>query len=688
LANYSFEATFVRHTATVKTVVSPLLLLAAAAALTGCSSMMLVTSSTGTVHMQGQVHGGQQGVSGATVQLYAAGTGGNGTAATPLIPTVPNGYYLGGAPGCLASSSQVCYSNVLSDPYGNFTISGDYTCPSNNSQVYIVATGGNPGLASGTNNTSLVMMTAIGNCNTLFTNQPYVVVNEVTTVAATWALAQFMTAYDHVASSSTNTAGMANAMLNAQILASSSGAVGSLPAGETVESNKLYALADSLAPCVNSTGNGCSALFSAATPAGGTAPTNTLSAALNIVRNPGQNVNAVYQAATGTPPFANNYTQAPNDWTMSLTIKSTNMLMPTALDIDGNGNVWVVGQEGTLDEYSPQGTVLFDTDWYTTLCYNSSNNSYSPCEYLQESFGLTIDTNGYLWVSDYESPYNCNVSGCPTPYTGNGGMIVFYSSTTGGTAGQPLPSNGLREDGSIQYPYALSADSNGNVFLLNSDPASASVYKQSQYNPVSASLGQYDYYVTEPLALAVDNAHGYWMSDGDYTVSHYSSSGTAEGFVNCCNESYGIATDSGGNLWVANYGNSTFSEVSSTNGIPLNKVAAGGITSPAGVSVDAGQNVWFANFRGGSISEIAGNAGTVLTGTTTALSAGTAISPTSGIYGPGGYGLDAKLNAPIALVPDSAGSLWVADQNNSDVVMFFGLATPTKMPVQPVPTAP
>jgi streptogramin lyase len=630
---------------------------------------MLITSGSGTVHMQGIVHGGQQGVSGATVQLYAAGTGGNGTAASPLIPTVANGYFLGGAPGCLASSTQTCYSNVLSDPYGNFTISGDYTCPSNNSQVYLVATGGNPGLASGTNNTSLVMMTALGNCNTLFTTQPYVTINEVTTVAATWALAQFMTAYDHVASSSTNTAGMANAMLNAQLLASISGGPVTLPAGESFENNKLFALADALAPCVNSNGSGCSALFSAATPAGGTQPTNTLSAALNIVRNPGQNVTAVYQAATGTPPFANGYTKAPNDWTMSLTIADPSLLLPTAIDIDANGYIWFTGREGALYELSPQGTVLSGSTGFTTFLYSGV-------------YGMTIDTNGFIWVSDYTQPTYNNSS------TGNGAAVIFQSTTSGGTAGAVSTNYGFREDTSIQYPYAVSADSNGNVFLLNSDPASASVYNTSQQNPISASLGQYDYYVTEPLALAVDNAHGFWMSDDDYTVSHYSSTGTAKGFVNCCYQSYGIATDSGGNLWVANYGNSTFSEVTNTNTIPLNKVSAGGIDYPAGVSVDAGQNVWFANYRGNTISEIAGNASTVLTGTSTALAAGTAISPTTGTYGTGGYGLDAGLDLPIALVPDTAGNVWVANSGGNDVVMFLGLATPTKMPVQPTPVAP
>jgi len=32
--------------------------------------------------------------------------------------------------------------------------------------------------------------------------------------------------------------------------------------------------------------------------------------------------------------------------------------------------------------------------------------------------------------------------------------------------------------------------------------------------------------------------------------------------------------------------------------------------------------------------------------------------------------------------------VWVSDYGKSKLVMFFGLATPTKMPVMPVPTAP
>jgi len=50
------------------------------------------------------VHGGQQGVSGATIQLYAAGATGYGLAATALLTTT-----------------------VTSHAAGSFNITGDYT---------------------------------------------------------------------------------------------------------------------------------------------------------------------------------------------------------------------------------------------------------------------------------------------------------------------------------------------------------------------------------------------------------------------------------------------------------------------------------------------------------------------------------------------------------------------------------
>ena len=69
---------------------------------------------------------------------------------------------------------------------------------------------------------------------------------------------------------------------------------------------EINSLANILATCVNSTGPSspsCAALFSAATPSGGTSPTTILGAVLDIALNPGNNVTALYDLSTANAPF-------------------------------------------------------------------------------------------------------------------------------------------------------------------------------------------------------------------------------------------------------------------------------------------------------------------------------------------------------------------------------------------------
>src|ERR1700733_8040395 len=80
------------------------------------------TGANSAVALTGSVHGGQQPVSGSTIQLYAAGTDGDGSVALPLLS-----------------------STVKTDSNGNFTIPAAYGCPSASSPVYVVASGGRPG---------------------------------------------------------------------------------------------------------------------------------------------------------------------------------------------------------------------------------------------------------------------------------------------------------------------------------------------------------------------------------------------------------------------------------------------------------------------------------------------------------------------------------------------------------------
>src|SRR5271168_2366503 len=229
----------------------------------GCGAVIPSNAPVASPMLQGHVRGGQQPVSGASVQLYAAGTAGYGTGAVPLL-SVP----------------------VITDANGDFSITGAAACPTSISQLYIVATGGNPGLASPTNNTSLALMAAIGPCvlnGSQYTLSPnaFINIDEVTTVASVYALSGFMdSATNEIGASSNNSIGIANAFQTVPNLAniSTGQALTTTPAGNgTVPQAEINTLADIIAACVNSTGSGpaCTSLFTAATPASATAPTNT-----------------------------------------------------------------------------------------------------------------------------------------------------------------------------------------------------------------------------------------------------------------------------------------------------------------------------------------------------------------------------------------------------------------------------
>jgi hypothetical protein len=603
--------------------------------------------------ISGIVHGGQNPVTGSSIQLYTVGNAGNGSAATPML------------------------KNPVGTTYGgNFSINEDYTCgeSDNNTaipatsnavyEVYIVATGGNPGLAAGTNNDKIVMMAALGDCSKL-ANTAFIEINEVTTAAAVWALAPFMTSSTNVGATSSNALGIQNAFLDAALIAdTTTGMPAALAPNLSIETDKLNAFADAIASCVNSDGTtACDNLFTAATSTGVSRPEDTLTAALDIVTHPGTNVDGVFKAIDGFPPFPTDYTQAPNDWTMSLTVRGGGLETPSPLAIDSIGNVWVAGTDGPLSAFSPQGNALSRSGFG-----GSAGNSI-----LQQSFGLAIDPYDNIWVTNYNATDNRQ-----------GSVTEFYGSKST-MAGTAVAAGGFY-DPSIYYPDAVAADTNGNIFIANSESSSATVYTQAGtvytkagYAP-SAGLGQFLRPEEVPIGIAVDSTDGFWLSGSDTVVEHISAIGVQISALACCETPHGVATDASGDAWIANYLDSSFSEIVGDATVSLKKVAAGGLDYPSSVAIDGAQNVWFANFGGGSISEIAGGAGSV--------AAGTALSPTSGLYGTGGFGLDAKLLNPYTIAPDGAGNIWVSNQGKDNLVMFFGLGTPTVTPLQPTPAIP
>ena len=392
----------------------------AAALLTGCGTGIgtnvneAASGSTGKGRIQGAVHGGQQPVSGSTVQLYAVTTEGYNAPATALL-TVP----------------------VTSAASGSFSITGDYSCTGVD-QVYIVATGGNPGLPGNTNNGALALMAALGSCSTLLANAntTFINLNEVTTIAGAWSLARFMSSPTNAGTSATNVLGVENAFATANKIASLSTGTApgpALPAGATLPVAEVNTLANILSSCVNSNGSttsgtACATLFAAATPPGGSAPTDTLTAALNIAHNPGNSVSALFALAAPSAVFQPALTAAPANWLIGIHHTGGGLAQPTGVAVDATGNVWVSSAANSVSEFSPIGATLSPAGGYTTGS-------------LSKPSAIAIDLSGNAWVT--------NLTGSVTS------IAPLGASATNFTAG------------GFNQPSSIAIDGSGNVWVAN-----------------------------------------------------------------------------------------------------------------------------------------------------------------------------------------------------------------------------
>jgi hypothetical protein len=316
---------------------------AAAFVTIGCGSHSQFQSpatSAAVTGMRGKVRGGQQPITGSTIQLYAAGTTGDGSAATPLLTTP-----------------------VATDSSGDFTITNDYTCPTPSTNVYLAATGGNPGLGLGTNNPNISMIAALGPCSNL-NSSTYVFVNEATTIASVFPFTQFMTSYS--ALGSTTLAADVTAIDNDfatvnEFVDTTNGTLPgpSLPAGDGADTTKLYTLSNIVSTCINSPGgiagdgSPCGNFFLYATPPSGSgvaAPTDIVGALLDIANYPTNNLAQLFALAPSTGPFQPTLPVAPADWTIRIEPSITLSLPSTLI---GNGNT-LTGTV-TLGQAAPGG---------------------------------------------------------------------------------------------------------------------------------------------------------------------------------------------------------------------------------------------------------------------------------------------------------------------------------------------
>ena len=596
----------------------------AALSVLGCGSGLSTSSSKlpapVSSSITGRVHGGQQPISGAVIQLYAVGITGARSASTPLVT-----------------------KTVTTDAYGYFNISGDWDCTSNtaaygvNPLLYIVASGGNPGISGNTNNAAINLVAALGPCSNIGSSTT-ISLDELTTVAATYALAPFMADAAHVGAAGAKPIGLVNAFNTASLLVNwSSGlAPGNLlPASATAPVAELNSLADLLSACVNTTGTDgtCSTLFTTATPTNGTAPTDIVGVILNLASNPACNAAQLFSLIQPTPPFQPVLTAAPSDWTIALNFTGGGLNAPVSLALDASGNVWIANAAGnSVSEISPVGAQLTGP-----LGYIGNGN-------ILGAQGIAIDKAGSVWIADtlLSSVVELSVA--------NGSIQSSSTYTAGGISG----------------PIGIAIDSQNDVWIANFTGASVTELNSSG-SPMGSSPLTANAQLQAPIGIAIDGAGNAWVTDNlgsdvlefGTNQSLLSANGFTDGAILA---PQGIAVDANGRAWVAYQGTNAAAYYTNTlNNIGSSNPYSGlGLSMPTAIAIDGQGTAWVTNnVAVGSLAKLS-----------PAQNASGSVTTSFG-----------SLSFPLGIAIDASGSIWTANTGDNSVSEFVGLASATAMPL-------
>jgi hypothetical protein len=323
---------------------------------------------------------------------------------------------------------------ATSDPAGQFTIS--YAKPAGG-VLYVEATPG------GTSRLRLRSVAGIVGSTTVA--RPVldeVRVNELTTVATSYALAQFSgTEGIHGASP-----GLENAAATAFNLADSSTG----EAGEIVTNANngdknatlatLGTLANLVSVCAAATPKRCDGLLEQTTPPGGDAPVDTARAIVDLARNPTLSPAGLYALARTANVYEPVLDAPPTAWILVLLYTDTDLYASGRIAIDAKGNVWssTNWQPGTQD--GSTSVSVLDPVGGPTLG--------SPIEgggMKGGAWGAAIAPDGTVWMGSF-----------------GGAALIKYSPT-----GTILSPDGGYTDGGLNHPQGIAVDQKGNVWIAN-----------------------------------------------------------------------------------------------------------------------------------------------------------------------------------------------------------------------------
>jgi uncharacterized protein (TIGR03437 family) len=324
-------------------------------------------------------------------------------------------------------------------------------------------------------------------------------------------------------------------------------------------------------------------------------------------------------------------TVAGTDWffpTSSLAALSAPLGPVGGVAIDPQGNVYAadsdnnvvvrISPNGVLTVVAGNGTVGFSGDGGPAI--SASLNSPT---------GLAIDSAGNLYFDDTNNSRVRKVSGGTITTVAGNGIAGFSGDGVSATSA------------SLNNPLGVAADSAGNLYIADTN--------NNRIRKVSGGT----------ITTVAGNGIANFSGDGGPATSA------------SLNTPSGVATDSAGNLYIAD---STNGRIRKVSGGTITTAEGNGSDYPTGVAVDSAGNLYFA--RRGVAVDSAGNLYFARNNGIQMSSGGQSTTVAgNGAYrfsGDGGPAVGASLNAPLGAAVDSVGNLYFADTNNNRIRKVSG----------------
>jgi hypothetical protein len=275
----------------------------------------------------------------------------------------------------------------------------------------------------------------------------------------------------------------------------------------------------------------------------------------------------------------------------------------------------------------------------------TNNISGSTLELFAGNMGGGGNSDGIGLAASFSNPSGVASDSAGNVYVADSGNNIIRKITPGGlattlagTAGVIGSADGIGAAASFNIPFGVATDGADNIYVA--DSGNNTIRKITPAGLVTTLAG---------TAGVVGSAAG---------------AGPVASFSNPT----GVATDSAGNVYVADFGNNIIRKITSA-GVVTTLVGTAGVigsadgtgpaasfNNPTGVATDSAGNVYVADKANNIIRKIT-SAGVVTT-----------LAGTAGVTGNiNGIGAAASFRSPSGVVTDSAGNVYVADYGSNIV---------------------